>query len=136
MMYAYKYTLARRAIVATMDLSALNIAKLHANHWLKDQRNIVLLELSGSVFVDVGPRVVPEVHSHRDILSTWSVEEAKSFYEARDATGIAATLAANSVNGADVLSFREPGDLVADLRLTPFAARKALQLRDEYLRGG
>ena len=118
-----------------MGLSALNIAKLHTNHWLKNQRNSVLLELSGSVFVDVGPRAVPEVRSHRDILSTWSVEEAKSFYEARDATGIAAILVASSVNGADLLSFREPGDLVADLRLTPVAARKALQLRDEYMKG-
>ena len=61
---------------------------------------------------------------------------AKSFYEAHDAAGIAAILAASSVNGADLLSFREPGDLVADLRLTPFAARKALQVRDEYLGGG
>ena len=43
-------------------------------------------------------------------------------------------MAANSVNGADLLSFRDPGDLVADLRLTPFAAKKAVQLRDDFLR--
>ena len=134
MMYAYKYTLARRGIVATMDLSALNLAKLHTNHWLNNPRNIVLLELAGSVFVDLGPAVAPEVRSHRDLMSGWSVEDTRAFYEARDAAGIASNLAANSVNGADLLSFRDPGDLVADLRFTPFAAKKALQLRGDFLR--
>ena len=62
------------------------------------------------------------------------MEDTRAFYEARDAAGIAANLAANSVNGADLLSFRVPGDLVADLRLTPFAAKKALQLRGDFLR--
>ena len=71
---------------------------------------------------------------HSDTLGTRSVEEAKTLYEARDAAGIAAILAANSVNGADLLSFRDPGDLVADLRFTPFAAKKALQLRGDFLR--
>ena len=108
-MYAYKYTLARRAIVATMDLLALNIAKLHTNHWLQNSRKVVLLELSGPVFVDAGPGVVPEERSHEDIFSTYSVEEAKSLYEARDAASIAAILATSSLNGADLLSFREPG---------------------------
>ena len=64
------------------------------------------------------------------------VEGAKSFYEAHDAAGIVAILVASSVIGADLLSFREPGDLVAELRLTPFAARKALQLGGECLKGG
>ena len=36
----------------------------------------------------------------------------------------------NSVNGADLLLYREPKALQADLRMTPFAARKALQVRD------
>ena len=39
----------------------------------------------------------------------------------------------NSVNGADLLLYTEPRFLQADLRMTPFAARKALQVRDLYL---
>ena len=63
------------------------------------------------------------------------MEDTRAFYEARDAAGIASNLAANSVNGADLLSFRDPRELVADLCLPPFAAKKAVQLRAEVLRG-
>ena len=36
MMYAYPYTLCRRAVVATFDLSAANLKLLHTDHWLSD----------------------------------------------------------------------------------------------------
>ena len=35
-----------------------------------------------------------------------------------------------SVSGADLLLYSGPKNLQADLRMTPFAARKALQVRD------
>ena len=36
MMYAYPFTLARRAVVATMDLSARNLHLLRTDHWLSE----------------------------------------------------------------------------------------------------
>ena len=39
----------------------------------------------------------------------------------------------NSVSGADLSLYSEPESLRADLRMTPFAARKALQVRDLHL---
>ena len=45
MRYAYPFTLTRRAVVATMDLSAANLDLLSSDHWLSDLRNILLLQL-------------------------------------------------------------------------------------------
>ena len=45
-----------------------------------------------------------------------------------------AVWSANSVQGKDLLLFTAD-DLVADLRMTRFGARKALALRDACLRG-
>ena len=55
MMYAYLYTLARRAVVVTLDLSAQNLGALQkehpvagtADHWLTDERNVIVLWLNG-----------------------------------------------------------------------------------------
>mgnify|MGYP003330802982 CR=1 FL=1 len=54
MMYAYLYTIARRAVVVTMDSSAGNLGALLKNqpagvgdHWLTDERNLIVLWLEG-----------------------------------------------------------------------------------------
>ena len=47
MMYAYPYTLCRRAVVATFDLSASNLELLQTDHWLSDSRNVMQLRLNG-----------------------------------------------------------------------------------------
>jgi hypothetical protein len=54
MMYAYLYTLARRAVVVTLDLSAHNLGALErdhpkgtGDHWLTDERNVIVLWLKG-----------------------------------------------------------------------------------------
>jgi len=54
MMYAYLYTLARRAVVVTLDLSAANLGALMkdhpagvSDHWLTDERNLIVLWLEG-----------------------------------------------------------------------------------------
>ena len=49
MMYSYKYTLARRAVVATLDLSAANLSALSKDHWMKNSLNIIQLHLRESV---------------------------------------------------------------------------------------
>jgi len=43
----YLYTLCRRAVVATFDLSAANLNKFAEDHWLKDPSNVVQLHLDG-----------------------------------------------------------------------------------------
>lgn len=45
MMYAVPFSLARRAVVATLDLSAANLDAFTTNHWLADARNVVKLDL-------------------------------------------------------------------------------------------
>ena len=57
MMYAYPFTLCRRAIIATMDLSAKNLEFFTNHHWLSDSRNVITLRLADSAFV--APFVAP-----------------------------------------------------------------------------
>ena len=45
MMYSYPYTLCRRAVVATFDLSADNLDFFTQHHWLSDKRNVIVLNL-------------------------------------------------------------------------------------------
>ena len=49
--YSYKYTFAGRGVVATMDLSAKNLNLLKSDHWLSNEKNIILLELKEEAFV-------------------------------------------------------------------------------------
>ena len=63
----------------------------------------------------------------------FTVQEVASFFEARDASALARVLEQNGVNGADLVMFTLANDLVQDLHLTPFAARKVLSLRDAFL---
>ena len=58
MMYSYKFTLARRAVVATFDLSAENLDALGSDHWLSNELNVMQLQLTESAFDnDAPPRV-------------------------------------------------------------------------------
>ena len=49
MIYSYKYTLARRAVIATFDLSAKSLCALKADHWLKNPLNVFQLHLREAV---------------------------------------------------------------------------------------
>ena len=57
MMYSYTYTLHNRAIVATFDLSAQNLAALEHDHWLSNRRNVIQLWLKEQAFQ--GPSSAP-----------------------------------------------------------------------------
>ena len=46
MMYSYTYTLCRRGVVATFDLSASNLHLFKTDHWLSDPRNVIQLHLT------------------------------------------------------------------------------------------
>ena len=45
-MYAYKYTLSRRAIIATSDLSAENLQAFKEDHWLLCEKNVIVLQVT------------------------------------------------------------------------------------------
>ena len=51
MMYAYPFTLCRRAVVVTMDMSASNLDAFDEHHWLSDKRNVIVLKLMTAAFV-------------------------------------------------------------------------------------
>ena len=59
MVYSYKYTLARRAIVATFDLSAENLDLFESDHWLKSEQNVIQLRLQTKAWVEPAAAVVP-----------------------------------------------------------------------------
>ena len=50
MMYAYQYTLCRRAVVATFDLSAENLGAFSSDHWLQNPLNVIQLWLKEKAF--------------------------------------------------------------------------------------
>ena len=50
--------------------------------------------------------------------------------ESMDAAGPATVFRANGVTGQDLLHFQSSSDLVSGLRMTPFTAKKVLELRD------
>ena len=124
----YAFTLARRAVVATMDLSARNLHLLRTDHWLSNPQNVKLLWLIEPAFGQaLPPAVLPSEQMKR-----WSVADVAAFLEARDAAALGAVLSASSVNGSDLARLTYL-DLTTDLGMTAFAARKVLALRTIFL---
>ena len=122
MRYAYPYTLARRAVVATMDMSGENIHLLSSDHWLADARNVLVLRLHEAL-----PR--------EEQLRRWTVAEVVSFLKAHDLEGPSETLFSNGVRGADIIDMTEEV-LTSELRLSRFAARRVVAARDAFLSEG
>ena len=132
MKYAYPFTLCRRAVVITMDMSAANLDLLSTDHWLSDPKNVILLKLTTSAW-DTGAAAPPTVTcDKREEMRGWTVANVVAFLAGRDLAGPAATCHTNGVNGADLLEITTD-TLVDELRLSPFAARKVLSARDTYL---
>ena len=50
MVYSYQYTLCRRAVVATFDLSAKGLDAFTTDHWLQNPLNVVQLWLTEKAF--------------------------------------------------------------------------------------
>ena len=132
MRHASVYTLCRRAVVATFDLSATNLHMLDSDHWLSNPKNVIQLRLTVPAWESGTAEPAPP--RPRDVMRAWSVNELGSFAKARDLAGPASVLAASGVNGADLLTMDE-ATLVHDVRMTPFAARKVLRARDSFLAG-
>ena len=66
-------------------------------------------------------------------MSAWTPDEVAAWLESCGASGLVPVILCSAVDGMDLLSFDDPELLVKDLRCTPFAARKLLQLREREL---
>lgn len=136
MRYAYAYTFARRAIVATMDLSAENLHMLSTDHWLSDPRNVKVLRLTAPSWQGGGEdgAATQQDVSRLDEMKTWSAKTVTGFLEQADLGGPAKLLFNSGVNGGDLTTLCKEV-LVDDLRLSRFAAGKVLKARDDFLSG-
>ena len=130
MMYAYPFTLCRRAVVATLDLSAKNLHLLATDHWLRDPQNVVVVDLKSPSWVTDDGDVVMQPPP----MSAWSVSEVAHWLESVDMEGPAMSLRAQGVNGHDLLNICDAEEFCRDLKVTPFVARKVLSLRDQCAR--
>ncbi len=136
MMYSYEYTLCRRGVIATFDLSAKRLAHFATDHWLSNPQNVIVLRLTEPAWVHCEVRV-EQVHARTpaDIMSAWLVGDVARWLEDADMEGTAAIFQAEGVNGKDILAFVSPEQMRADLRLSPFAARKVWGCRAAFLSG-
>ena len=136
MRFSTMYSLHRRAVVASFDLSADNLHLLDSDHWLSNPSNVVCLKLTSPAWVQPG-EVPQELRENRaQQMRSWPVSGVVAFAKARDLEGPAATLFASGVTGADLVETSE-GLLVHEVRLTPFAAAKVIRAREGVvLRGG
>jgi len=132
MRYAYPFTLARRAVIATFDLSAANLHMFRTDHWLKDPSNVLQLRLQGSAWQREEDISVEAPPNASEVMSSWSVAETARFLREVDLEGPATVCAANGVNGADLLRMTV-SELCEDLRLTPFAAKKVCAAKAQFV---
>jgi len=132
MRYAYPYTLARRAVVVTMDLSVANLEMLQTDHWLSDARNVMVLRLAEPAWQGQDIPLRPVLRSSQETLCCWSAAEVFGFLKAQDLEGPAGVLFKQGVRGRD-FAVVTLGDLVEDLRLSKLASRNVLEARDRYL---
>ena len=132
MMYAYKYTLCRRAVIATFDLSAANLHMFTTDHWLKHRANVIVLRLTGPAWA--GGQIADTHRSAEDEMKSWTVKEVASFLRCADLEGPAATCEASGVSGQDLFELTAKR-LCADVRLALFAAQKVISARLAFLSG-
>ena len=127
MRYAYPFTLARRGVVVTMDLSAA-IHLLDCDHWLSNSSNVCVVRLLTK------PWDHRAVHAETpdQIMQRSTTEDVVRFLAASDLGAPARTMVANGVRGRDFISLSRD-ELIEDLKLSRFAAERILQARDAFL---
>ena len=131
--HAYAYTLTRKAVVATMDLSAKNLKLLETDHWLADKRNVLQLHLSEPAWQtqQAAAAAIPK-KTPLQTMRQWGAADVARFLEDADLAGPAGTLFTSGVNGVD-LEIMTDTKLMSELRLTSFAANKVVRARDIFL---
>ena len=133
MMYSYPFTLCRRAVVATFDLAASNLALFQQHHWLSDPRNVHQLWLTGPAWQgEPTASIAAELQDGRATMNAWSVAQLSEFLEQHDLHGPAKHLRTNGVRGADLLGM-DIRTLVSDVGLTRFAASRVISARDAFI---
>lgn len=133
MIYAYPFSLCKRAVIATFDLSASNLALLKTDHWLADDKNVMQLRLTSAAWEGGCSEAHPEPLGQAGVMQSWTVDALATFLQGEDLCGPAEALRSAGVNGSDFLAWKTEGELAADLRLPPFAARKLLACRAAFL---
>ena len=134
MRFSSHYSLHRRAVVATFDLSTANLHMLDTDHWLSNPRSAICLKLHSPAWAIAGVAAPDPELERPEQMRIWTAAEVVAFAKARDLPGPAATLFASSVDGADLLGVYQEV-LVTEVRLTPFADAKVLRVRDAFLAG-
>ena len=79
--------------------------------------------------------VAPVAVSPAEAMRAWSPADVKAFLLSRELRGLADACFTNGVNGEDLCAL-DLEAAVADLRLTPFAAKKLLAARAAFCAGG
>jgi len=131
MVYAYPYTLCRRAVIATLDLAAENLHMFRTHHWLKDPSNVIVLELSSKAWQtndDSAPAT-----DRMTTIKQWTVADIVRFIKEADVEGPAKLCHDSCVCGEDLLQITEEA-LCTEVRLSRFAARKVIAARERFLR--
>ena len=121
MRFSSVYSLCRRAVVATFDLSAANLHMFESDHWLRNSKNVICLKLLAPAWVSAAAAAPLPEPGPAEQMRSWSVAGVVAFATARDLAGPASSLFASGVDGADLLQMDEKV-LVSDVRLTAHLA--------------
>ena len=108
---------------------------LVSDHWLADPRNVLVLRLAEPPWVEQRSQATMQnvpAETREVTMRRWLAKVVSSFLETADLEGPEATLYANGVSGKELYEFGVHG-LVADLRLSVFAARKIIAARGAFL---
>ena len=133
MKYSYPFTLARRAVVVTMDLSASNLHLFETGHWLCKRQNVIVVKLTQEAFINVGnDDGARDPESPHEALAKFTVSQVAGMLRSKDLAGPAQVLEANGVSGADLVAMTA-AQLQTELRMSVFAARKVVVARDAFL---
>ena len=90
MMYSYPFTLCKRAVVVTMDLSAKHLHQFRTDHWLSNPKNVVLLRLNAPAWGGAAGAS----DAAEECMAGWTVEEVGGWLESEDMVGPAAAFRA------------------------------------------
>ena len=118
----------------TMDFSAKNLHLFRTDHWLSNPMNCLVLRLTAPAWSvpGVASSSFASQETSQDRLAACSASDLRALLESQDMRGPAAHLFAQSVNGADLLALTQE-ELVTEVRVTPFVAKKLLRARATLL---
>ena len=86
MVYSYTYTLCRRGVVATFDLSARSLHLFKTDHWLEDPPNVTQLHLASPAW-QTGVAASSQMMSRTEQMRSCKLGETGRFLEEHDLEG-------------------------------------------------